>query len=68
MDHYSNAGALTLLDGRMQEPIVLNENEKVDLMAFLLTLTDKDFLFNPDYGYPAKLFQEKNNQTLNMKK
>jgi cytochrome c peroxidase len=68
MDHYSNAGALTLLDGRMQEPIVLNENEKVDLMAFLLTLTDKDFLFNPDYGYPAKLFQEKNNQKLNTKK
>ncbi|MFM7054318.1 MAG: cytochrome-c peroxidase [Bacteroidota bacterium] len=65
MDHYNTAGALTLPDGRVQEPIVLKENEKVDLMAFLLTLTDKDFLFNPDYGYPTKLFQEKNNQTLN---
>ncbi len=36
----------------LQKPIVLNENEKKDLIAFLLTLTDKEFLFNPKYSYP----------------
>jgi cytochrome c peroxidase len=66
MDHYRTAGPLTRADGSTQSAIVLNEQDKVDLMAFLLTLTDKPFLFNPDYGYPAKLFQEKNNQTLNL--
>lgn len=65
LDHYRNAGDLPLPDGQVQKAVVLNEEEKVDLMAFLLTLTDKDFLFNSEYGYPVKLFQEKNNQTLN---
>jgi len=38
----------------LQRPIVLNENEKKDLIAFLLTLTDKEFLFNPKYSYPKE--------------
>ncbi len=33
--------------------IALTPNERVDLVAFLLTLTDKDFLFNKDFGYPV---------------
>jgi cytochrome c peroxidase len=32
--------------------IELSANEKVDLTAFLLTLTDRDFLFNPDFAFP----------------
>jgi cytochrome c peroxidase len=32
----------------------LTSKEKVDLTAFLLTLTDKDFLFNPDFAFPKK--------------
>ena len=32
--------------------IHLTANEKVDLTAFLLTLTDFSFLFNPDFGFP----------------
>ncbi len=32
----------------------LSSKEKADLTAFLLTLTDKDFLFNPDFAYPKK--------------
>ena len=35
----------------LQKPIVLNENEKKDLIAFLLTLSDKEFLFNPKYSF-----------------
>ena len=38
----------------LQKGIYLSSNEKVDLIAFLLTLSDKEFLFNPKYGYPAK--------------
>jgi cytochrome c peroxidase len=34
--------------------IELSANEKVDLVAFLLTLTDREFLFNPDFGFPKK--------------
>ena len=30
----------------------ITKNEKKDLIAFLLTLTDKEFLFNPRYSYP----------------
>ncbi|MES2560206.1 MAG: cytochrome c peroxidase [Bacteroidota bacterium] len=40
---------------KLQQPIVLTSNEKVDLIAFLLTLTDKHFLFNPDYAYPKRI-------------
>ena len=32
--------------------IELSSNEKVDLTAFLLTLTDRTFLFNPDFAFP----------------
>jgi cytochrome c peroxidase len=38
----------------LQRPIRLSEDEKKDLIAFLLTLTDKDFLFNPKYSYPKE--------------
>ena len=29
----------------------LSNNEQVDIIAFLLTLTDKEFLFNPEFSY-----------------
>ena len=35
----------------LQKKIKLNADEKVDLTTFLLTLTDKSFLFNPKFGY-----------------
>ena len=39
-----------------QNPFILSSNEKVDIIAFLLTLTDRAFLFNPAYSYPGKNF------------
>ena len=36
--------------------ILLSSNEKVDLTAFLLTLTDKYFLFNKKHSFPRELF------------
>lgn len=38
----------------LQQPILLSSNDKVDLTAFLLTLTDKAFLFNPKHTFPKK--------------
>lgn len=32
----------------------LSENDRVDLVAFLLTLSDREFLFNPDFGFPRE--------------
>ncbi|MCE3296951.1 MAG: Cytochrome-c peroxidase [Crocinitomicaceae bacterium] len=40
----------------LQKPIILSSNEKVDLLAFLLTLSDKNFVFNPDFAYPKDFF------------
>lgn len=44
------------IDNRLQKPISLTDNEKTDLIAFLLTLTDKEFLFNKKYSFPFEFF------------
>lgn len=44
------------LSNELKNPIVLSSNDKIDLIAFLLTLSDKTFVFNTDYSYPRKLF------------
>lgn len=36
----------------LKEGIVISHKEKVDLLAFLLTLTDKEFMFNKDLSFP----------------
>lgn len=36
----------------VEEPVVLTPNERTDLLAFLLTLTDRDFLLNPAHAAP----------------
>ena len=45
--HYTQTTAL-------DRKIDLLPNEKVDLVAFLLTLSDKEFLFNPDFSFPRE--------------
>ncbi len=44
------------LASELKKPIVLTSNETVDIVAFLLTLTDKSFLFNPNHNYPREIF------------
>ncbi|MEI6312857.1 MAG: cytochrome c peroxidase [Bacteroidota bacterium] len=48
IDYYPN------LSAPLNKPIILNSNEKVDMIAFLLTLSDRHFLFNKNYGYIRK--------------
>jgi cytochrome c peroxidase len=45
LNHYTSTDGL-------KKPIVLNSNEKTDIVAFLLTLTDNDFLFDKRFGFP----------------
>lgn len=42
----------------LQKPMQLSADDKVDLVAFLLTLTDKDFLFNSELAFPRKKVNE----------
>jgi cytochrome c peroxidase len=45
------------LSPQLQKGIYLNANEKVDVIAFLLTLSDKEFIQNPAYAYPMASFK-----------
>jgi cytochrome c peroxidase len=47
LNHYTTTDQLA-------KPIVLNSNEKTDIIAFLLTLTDNDFLFDRRFGFPRE--------------
>lgn len=57
LNHYTDGiqESSTLAD-ELHIPIELTSNEKVDLVAFLFTLTDRSFLYNPDYFYPREVF------------
>ena len=54
----SGIHAGTNLAPQLRDPIQLSANEKVDLVAFLLTLTDMKFLSNKEYSYPKKIFSD----------
>jgi cytochrome c peroxidase len=43
------------LSYELRNKIALSANEKVDLIAFLLTLSDKKFVFNPAFQPPKKI-------------
>ncbi|MBL7975067.1 MAG: c-type cytochrome [Candidatus Kapabacteria bacterium] len=42
---------------QLRTPLPLTSNQRVDIIAFLLTLSDKDFLFNPQYSYPKDILK-----------
>jgi cytochrome c peroxidase len=52
--HYAQlTGKEQGLSRPLNRGIRINADEMTDLIAFLLTLSDNKFVFNPDYGYPA---------------
>ncbi len=58
LKHYtSGIQQSSTLSKQLQQPIILSSDERVDLIAFLLTLTDKSFLYNPIFAYPKNNFQ-----------
>lgn len=55
VNHYSGGVQQSrTLDARLQTPMALSHEEKIDLIAFLLTLTDRDFLFDRRFGFPRE--------------
>ena len=54
LDHYTDGidyKSNTLSEG-LRKRIVLTSNDKKDLIAFLKTLTDKEFLYNKQFSFP----------------
>ncbi len=53
--HYNDGISKTLnLSDKLKKPMKLTEQNKKDLIAFLKTLTDTDYLRNPEYGFPKE--------------
>ena len=42
------------LSSPLKKPIRLNDTQKKDLLAFLLTLTDRTFLYNKQFSHPLQ--------------
>ncbi len=51
------------LHNKLQMPIILTEKEKVDLISFLLTLSDREFLFNKKFAFPKEVYSESGNNS-----
>lgn len=57
--HYSEGIHQTVnLAPQLKKGIKLNENEKRDLIAFLKTLTDTEFLRNPLFAFPRETIRQ----------
>lgn len=52
--HYNSLGNDKNLPKQLQKKMNLSENERVDLVAFLHTLTDSEFLFDKRFSFPKK--------------
>lgn len=53
--HYSeNVSPGPTLDPELQGGIPLTSHERTDLIAFLLTLSDREFCFDPEFSYPRE--------------
>ena len=49
--HYNSLKNNKNLPKELSQPMRLSENDRTDLVAFLKTLTDKEFLFNKRFAY-----------------
>lgn len=56
MRHYSgNLRNSAKLDAQLSQGLPLGGNAKIDLTAFLLTLSDSAFVFNPNLAFPREI-------------
>lgn len=56
LNHYSTSKVHSpSLATQLLKPISLNAKEKVDLLSFLLTLSDKKFIFDPKHAFPKEI-------------
>jgi cytochrome c peroxidase len=55
VNHYnSGIQKSKTLSKELQKPMQLSDNERIEIVAFLKTLTDTEFLFNPRFSYPKE--------------
>ncbi|MBP6313199.1 MAG: c-type cytochrome [Flavobacteriales bacterium] len=55
LDHYAEGVEQSAtVAPELQNGIALSKNERTDIVAFLLTLSDREFCFNPDHAYPRE--------------
>lgn len=55
IDHYTKGiQPGKTLSEKLKKPIALSLADKESLVAFLLTLNDREFIFNPQHNYPRK--------------
>jgi cytochrome c peroxidase len=60
LSHYTNGIQQNKTTSeRLKTPLKLSSNEKTDLVAFLLTLNDSAFVFNPNHQFPKKIALQK---------
>jgi cytochrome c peroxidase len=52
LDHYTRGGHKNALQDRRVRPFVLSQAERVDLLEFLASLTDREFVENPEFSDP----------------
>lgn len=52
--HYNSITNKKDLPNELSKPMNLSDNDRVDLVAFLNTLTDKEFLFDKRFGFPKE--------------
>jgi len=52
--HYNSIDKNIFVPKQLSKPMNLSDNDRVDLVAFLKTLTDNDFLFNKRFGFPRE--------------
>lgn len=52
--HYNSLGDDKSLPKELAKPMNLSDNDRVDLVAFLITLTDKEFLFDKRFSFPRE--------------
>ena len=50
--HYNSLPQDKNLPKELTKPMNLSDNQRTELVAFLKTLTDKEFLFDPRFGFP----------------
>lgn len=56
INHYTNGiHQNSKVSKELRNKIILSDNEKVELIAFLLTLNDKEFVKNPDFQFPKEM-------------
>ena len=56
LSHYTNPKYQSkTLANELKSPLTISSNEKIDLIAFLLTLNDKEFVFNRKHQFPRDI-------------